>query len=88
MAGNNVNLCIKDTGPKLGHESSQNAGADCDFNADIIFSNQHDGPSPFRLIGAAANPKTGVCSPVIVSCPHSGRFYPEELITAGSVYQG
>ena len=85
MRGNNVNLCFEGVVPKLGHGSSQTDDANCDFNADIIFSDQHDGPSPFRLIGAAANSTAGVCSPIIVSCPHAGRFYPEDLITAGSV---
>ena len=85
MRRNNVNVCFKGAVPKLGHGSSQSNGANWDFNADIILLDQHDGPSPFRLIGAAANSSAGVCSPVIVSCPHAGRFYPQDLITAGSV---
>lgn len=85
MRGNKANLLFEGASPKVGHRSSLNDDTACDFNADIIFSNRHDGPSPFRLLGAAAKPKTGACSPVIVSCPHAGRFYPEDLITAGSI---
>ena len=85
MRSDDANLCFEDSVPKLCHRSSQTEGTDCDFNANIIFSNQNDDPSPFRLIGAAVKSSANVCSPVVVSCPHAGRFYPEDLITAGSV---
>ena len=85
MPGNNVNVIFDGVAPELGHGSSHNDGTARDFNANVILSNRHDGPAPFRLIGAAANSTNAVCSPVIVSCPHAGRFYPEDLITAGSI---
>jgi N-formylglutamate amidohydrolase len=37
------------------------------------------------LLGAAAIPGQSAKSAVVVSCPHAGRYYPETLVTAGSV---
>ena len=85
MHGTDVNSFFEDAVPKPGHWSSQNDGNDGDFNARVMISNRHDGPPPFRLLGAASNPEAIAHSAVIVSCPHAGRYYPEDLVTAGSI---
>ena len=85
MRGSNLNSYFEGTVPKPGHSSSQNDGTNGDLNAHVMLSNRHDGPSPFRLLGAAANPEANARSAVIVSCPHAGRYYPEDLVTAGSI---
>ena len=67
------------------HSSSHETIADADLDARITSSSPHDQPTPFRLLGSAATAETKACSAVIVSCPHSGRYYPEELVAAGSL---
>ena len=85
MRGSDVNSFFEGAVPKPGHRSSHNDGTDGDFNARVMASNRHDGPPPFRLLGAAANPEANARSAVIVSCPHAGRYYPEDLVAAGSI---
>ena len=68
-----------------GHRSSDDTIADADLDARIISSSPHDHPAPFCLLGTAAMAKTKARSAVIVSCPHAGRHYPEELVAAGSL---
>ena len=67
------------------HRSSDDTTADADLDARIISSSPHDHPAPFRLLGTAAIAETKARSAVIVSCPHAGRHYPEELVAAGSL---
>ena len=67
------------------HRSSDDTTADADLDARIISSSPHDHPAPFRLLGTAAMAETKARSAVIVSCPHAGRHYPEELVAAGSL---
>ena len=81
MRLSNVNSCFEVTAPKPGHSSSHNDGTDGSFNARVMLSNRHDGPTPFRLLGAAANPDANtrsavMCLPVLLS---------EDLVTAGSM---
>jgi len=85
MRGSDVNSFFEGAVPKPGHRSSHNDGTDGDFNARVMVSNRHDRPPPFRLLGAAANPEANAPSAVIVSCPHAGRYYPEDLVAAGSI---
>ena len=85
MRGNNVNSFFEGAVPKTGHTSSQNDDYDGDFKARVMLSNRHDAPSPFRLLGAAAKYHANARSAVIVSCPHAGRYYPEDLVAAGSI---
>ena len=85
MRGSDVNSIFEDTVPKLGQSLSYDDGTDRDFNARVMESNLSDGPSPFRLLGAAANTGVNALSAVIVSCPHAGRYYPADLVTAGSI---
>jgi len=44
-----------------------------------------DMPPPFRLLGAASHSPAQSQSAIVVSCPHAGRYYPDELVAAGSV---
>ena len=67
------------------HKSSHNTIEDADLDARITSSSPHDQQDPFRLIGTAKMAETKVRSAVIVSCPHAGRHYPEELVAAGSL---
>ena len=67
------------------NRSSDYTTADTDLDARIISSSPHDHPAPYRLLGTAARAETKASSAVIVSCPHAGRHYPEELIAAGSL---
>ena len=85
MRGNDVNSFFEGAVPKSGHTSSQNDDYDGDFKARVMLSNRHDAPSTFRLLGAAANYHANARSAVIVSCPHAGRYYPEDLVAAGSI---
>ena len=85
MRGSDVNSGFEGAIPKPGQRLSQNIGTDGDFNARVMLPNRHDGQPPFRLIGAAAAPEASARSAVIVSCPHAGRYYPEDLLAAGSV---
>ena len=61
------------------------AYADDDLNARTSSFTHDDQPASFRLLGAAAIPGQSAKSAVVVSCPHAGRYYPETLVTAGSV---
>ena len=65
--------------------SSHDNSADADLDAHITSSSPRDQSTPCRLLGTAAMAETNACSAVIVSCPHSGRYYPEELVAAGSI---
>ena len=85
MRGSDVNSFFEGAVPKPGNRSSHNDGTEADFDARVMLSNRHDGPPTFRLLGAAANPEANAPSAVIVSCPHAGRYYPEDLVAAGSI---
>ena len=85
MRGNDVNSFFEGAVPKPSHRSSHNDGTGGDFNARVMVSNRHSRPPPFRLLGSAARPESNARSAVIVSCPHAGRYYPEDLIAAGSI---
>ncbi len=85
MRGSDVNSYFEGAVPKPGQGSSHNGGTNGDFKARVVMSNRHHGPPPFRLLGAAANPDANTRSAVIVSCPHAGRCYPEDLVAAGSI---
>ena len=85
MRGGDVNSCFEEVVPEPDHNASHNDWSDVDLNARIMLSKQYDRPSPFRLLGAAAAPQAIASSAVIVSCPHAGRHYPEELVAAGSI---
>ena len=61
------------------------AYADDDLHARTSSFTRDDQPASFRLLGTAATPGQGAKSAVVVSCPHAGRYYPETLVTAGSV---
>lgn len=84
MRGGNEHLCVEESVSQSAHKSSNVAGTDGDLSASIISSSPDDQPSPFRLFGVGAVPESKARSAVIVSCPHAGRYYPEELVTAGS----
>ena len=58
---------------------------DDDLHARTSSFTHDDQPASFRLLGAAAIPGQSAKSAVVVSCPHAGRYYPETLVTAGSV---
>ena len=85
MRSNDMNSFFESSVPKPRHRPPHNDGCNDDFNAHVMLSNQHDEPPPFRLIGAATNHEASDLSAVIVSCPHAGRFYPEDLVGAGSI---
>ena len=85
MRGCDANSYFESAAPKLGHGSSHIDDCKSNFNAHIMLSNCDEVLHPFRLIGAAANPAISARSAVIVSCPHAGRYYPEDLVAAGSV---
>ena len=85
MRGNDINQIFEGAVPKSGHSLAQKSRNDGDYNARVMLSSERDAPPPFRLLGAAANPEASSCSAVIVSCPHAGRYYPEELVAAGSI---
>ena len=61
------------------------AYADDDLHARTSSFTRDDQPASFHLLGAAAIPGQSAKSAVVVSCPHAGRYYPETLVTAGSV---
>ena len=85
MRSNDVNSFFEGVVPEPDHRSLCNDWSDVDLHAHVILSKQYERPEPFRLLGAAATPNTTASSSVIVSCPHAGRHYPEELVAAGSI---
>ena len=85
MRSSDVNSYFESAVPKPSHTSSYNDSTYGDFNARVMASKRHGGAPPFRLLGSAANPESSAHSAVIVSCPHAGRYYPEDLIAAGSI---
>ena len=85
MRGSDINSYFDGAVPKPGHGSPHHNVGNGNFNAQIMLSNCDDGLHPFRLLGAAANPVASSQSAVIVSCPHAGRYYPEDLVAAGSI---
>ena len=85
MRSSDVNSYFEGAVPKSSHKSSYNDSTYGDFNARVMACKRHGGPPPFRLLGSAANPESSARSAVIVSCPHAGRYYPEDLIAAGSI---
>ena len=50
-----------------------------------MLSNQHDGRIALSFARRHKPRQKRLFSAVIVSCPHAGRFYPEDLVTAGSI---
>ena len=56
-----------------------------DLRARTSSFTRNDQPASFNLLGAAAITGQSAKSAVVVSCPHAGRYYPETLVTAGSV---
>ena len=85
MRGNDIDSIFEDAVPNSGHSLPQTNRNDDDYNARVMSASQQDAHPPFRLLGAAADPEARSCSAVIVSCPHAGRYYPEELVAAGSI---
>lgn len=67
------------------HRSAIATFADANLDARITSSAPRDQLEPFSLLGSAAITGTKAHSAIIVSCPHAGRHYPEELVSAGSV---
>ena len=70
---------------EAGNRLAEFAYAGDDLHAHTSSFTRDDQPASFHLLGAAAIPGQSAKSAVVVSCPHAGRYYPETLVTAGSV---
>ena len=85
MRGSDINSTFDVVVPEPDHTPSHDGWSDVDLSAHVILSRQYDRIPPFRLLSSKAKPNTIAKSAVVVSCPHAGRNYPEELVTAGSI---
>ena len=85
MRAINLDTCCESIRAEAGNRLAGVAYADHDLHARTYSFTRDDQPASFHLLGAASFPGQSAKSAVVVSCPHAGRYYPEKLVTAGSV---